>query len=79
VSLKPAFLYISNQRFPTLFAHAPILALKITIDPHILAHVNIVCLDDTYPKLKMYVSEMILDSYKYIPLAYATVHSMVLP
>jgi len=34
--------------------------------PHIFSHVNIECSDDRYPKLKMYISELILDSYEYI-------------
>ena len=34
---------------------------KITIDSHILAHVNIQCPDDSHSKLKLYISEMILD------------------
>jgi hypothetical protein len=50
---------------------------KITTDPHILAHVNIVCPDDRYPKLKIYISELILDSYKYITIAYVTMHCMI--
>jgi hypothetical protein len=35
---------------------------KITTDPHILADVNLVCLDDRYPKLNIYVADPILDS-----------------
>jgi hypothetical protein len=50
---------------------------KITTDPHILAHINIVCPDDRYLKLKFYTSELILDSYKYIPEAYITMHCMI--
>jgi hypothetical protein len=50
---------------------------KITTDPHILAHVNAECPDDKYPKLIIYISEMILDSYEYIPAAYVTMHSMI--
>ena len=34
---------------------------KITTDPHILAHVTIVCPDDGYPKSKIYISELTLD------------------
>jgi hypothetical protein len=34
---------------------------KITTDPHILAHVNIVCPEDRYPKLKICILELILD------------------
>ena len=29
---------------------------------HFLAHVNTECLDDRYPKLKMSISAMVLDS-----------------
>jgi hypothetical protein len=29
-------------------------------------------MDDRYPKLKIYISELILDSYKYMPVAYVT-------
>jgi len=32
-----------------------------------------------YPKLKNYVSAVILDSYGYTPVAYVTVHCVVLP
>ena len=47
---------------------------KITTNPHILAHVNVACPDDRYPKLKMYISELILDSYEYTPAPYVTMH-----
>jgi hypothetical protein len=49
------------------------------MDPHSLAHVNIECSDDRYPKLKIYVSELILDGYESIPVAYITMHCMILP
>jgi hypothetical protein len=48
---------------------------KITTDPHILADVEYT--DDRYPKLQMYISELILDSYEYIPVAYVTMHCMI--
>jgi len=47
------------------------------MDPHIIAHVNLKCPDDRYPKLKIYISELILCSYKCIPVAYVTVHCMI--
>jgi len=50
---------------------------KITVDPHILAHVNTMCLDDRYPKLNIYISELILHRYERIPVAYITMHSMI--
>jgi len=52
---------------------------KITTNPHILAQVNIACPDDWYPKLKIYIPELILDSYKYIQVAYVTRHCMIGP
>jgi len=36
---------------------------------HILAHINREYADDRYPKLKIYISELIADSYQYIPVA----------
>ena len=36
---------------------------KITTDPQTLAHVNIDCPDDRYPKLKTDISELIIDIY----------------
>ena len=47
---------------------------KITTDPHILVHVNVEYRDDRDPKLKIYISELILDSYEYIPVAYITMY-----
>jgi hypothetical protein len=47
--------------------------------PHMFAHVKTVCSDQRYPKFKMYVSELILDSYKYSPVAYVKLHGMILP
>ena len=46
-----------------LFTRGYLLLQKITMDPHILAHVNTVFLDDRYPKLNIYISELILHSY----------------
>jgi hypothetical protein len=37
-----------------LFAD-PFWLRKITTDPHILSYLNIVCPDDRYPKLKIYL------------------------
>jgi hypothetical protein len=65
--------------FPKLFLLADLLWLrKIITDPHILAHVNMECPDDRYPKLDIYISELILDSYEYIPVVYVTVYCMIL-
>jgi len=35
------------------------------MDPHIFARVNIVCSDDRYTKFKIYIPELISDSYEY--------------
>jgi hypothetical protein len=53
----------------TFLLSDPLWLRKITTDPHILADVNTECPDDRYPKLKMYMCELILDSYEYIPIA----------
>jgi len=45
--------------------------------PHIIAHVNLECPDDRYPKLKIYLSELNLHSYECIPVAYITMHCMI--
>jgi hypothetical protein len=45
--------------------------------PHVLDEVNIGCTDVSYPKLKMYVSELILDNHKYIPAAHVTRHCII--
>jgi len=49
---------------------------KITMDPHILTHVNTVCLDDRYPKLNICISELILHSYEHLPPAHISMKSM---
>jgi CRISPR/Cas system-associated endonuclease/helicase Cas3 len=50
---------------------------KITTDAHFLFHTNITCPDDRYPKLNIYTSELILDSYKYIPVVYITIRCII--
>jgi hypothetical protein len=47
----------------TFFLPEPFWLKKISTDPQIPAQVNIVCSDDRYPKFKIYISGMILDSY----------------
>ena len=52
-----------HQCFPNVFAQGRLLPSKnITADPHILAHGTTVCPDYRYPKLNIYMSELILDS-----------------
>jgi hypothetical protein len=43
-------------------------------DPHNIAHVNVECPGDRYPKSKVYISELMLDSYEYIPAANVRMH-----
>jgi hypothetical protein len=50
---------------------------NITTDPQIFALPNKECPDDRYPKLKIYISEMILDSYEHIPVAYVKTHCTI--
>jgi hypothetical protein len=66
-----------EQCSPNTFDSGPFWLRKTTTDPHLLADVNIDCPDDRYPKLKMYISELISDSYEYISVAYVTVHCMI--
>jgi hypothetical protein len=47
------------------------------MDPYILVHIYIEYPDDRYAKLKIYVSELILDSCEYILVAYITMHCMI--
>jgi len=47
------------------------------MDPHILDEVNTGCMDVSYPKLKINVSELILDNYKYTPVAHVTRHGII--
>jgi len=61
--LNRLFLYPLNQCFPNFLLADPFWIRKITTDPHIIAHVSIVWADARYPKLKIYISEQILDMY----------------
>lgn len=45
---------------------------KITTNPQFFAHVNTEFADDKYSNLKIYISKLTLDSYKYITVAYIT-------
>jgi hypothetical protein len=67
-----------NQSFPNFFFFAnPFWLRKLITDPHIIADVNTEYQDDTYPKLKIFIPEMILDSYEHIVVAYVTMHRMI--
>jgi hypothetical protein len=39
---------------------------KLTTEPHVIADVIIACLGKNYPKLKIYISELILDNYEFL-------------
>jgi hypothetical protein len=49
----------------------------IATDPHILADAHIKFPHDRYPKLKIYIKELILDSDEYIEITYVTMHCMI--
>ena len=61
-----------------LLAHTCCLR-KITTDPHIRFQVIIRCPDDRHRKLKVYMSELIIDSYDCISVAQVTMLCMILP
>ena len=67
------------QCFQIFFSRGPILASKHNHGTSHPCHVNVVCADDKYPKLKMYISSLTLDSYEYIAVAYVTTHCMISP
>jgi hypothetical protein len=54
----------SRSVFPRFFARESLLTSKITTYPDILPQVNMECPDGSDPNLKLYISELILDSYK---------------
>jgi len=45
---------VQSSAFQTFLLEDPFCLRKITTDPHILAHFNIMCPNDRYPKLKIY-------------------------
>jgi hypothetical protein len=70
-------LYISIS--PTFMLADPFWLRKITADLHTLSYVNIrvVHPDDRYPTLKICISELMVDSYEYTPVAYVAMHCMI--
>jgi len=50
---------------------------KVTTDPHNVAHENIDCPDERCPKLKVYISELILGRYESKSVAYVTMHCVI--
>jgi hypothetical protein len=71
-----ACMFCSSMSQTPLLAD-PFSLLTVTADPHILGHVNRQCADDRCPKLKICMSEVILDSYEYMPVAYVTMNCMI--
>jgi hypothetical protein len=65
--------------FPKLLASGPLSSLKNYCRSSYLAHINTVYLDDRYPKLKICISELILLSCEYIPIALVTMVCRILP
>ena len=55
VNEMPPMLYTSVSQ--NVLLAGPFWLRKITTDRHIIAHVNIVCPDDRYPKLKIYMTD----------------------
>jgi hypothetical protein len=50
---------------------------KITINEHILADLNTERPNGRYPKLNIHISELILDNYKYIPVAHVKMYCVI--
>jgi hypothetical protein len=67
----------TGQCFPNVLLTDPFWLRKITMDAHVLVKVNTGCPDDRYPKFKICISGLILDSYEYVPVAYVTMHCMI--
>jgi hypothetical protein len=54
----------SRAVFPRFYARESLLTSKITTYPNVLHQVNLKLPDDKDPKLKIYISELISDSYE---------------
>ena len=63
----------------TVLVTDPFWLRKVIMDPHTLAHVDMECPDIRHPKIKMYISEPILDSHKYRSAAYVKRHCIIWP
>jgi len=62
---------------PTFLPADPFWLQKMTTDPHTLSYVNTVRPENSYPTLKICISELMVDSYEYIPVAYLTMQCMI--
>jgi hypothetical protein len=60
---RPANILV--QRFPNFLLANPFWLRKINTDPYTTTHVNVRCPDDMYSKLKIYILELISESYLY--------------
>ena len=49
--------------FPNFLVLRPLWIRKTTTNPHVLTHITIECTDNRYPKLNIYISELILVRY----------------
>ena len=56
--------YCLKQCLPNFFDGGTLFALTITMDSHILAHISTERQDDRYPKLKIFILELILGSLR---------------
>jgi hypothetical protein len=55
---------ILEKSFPNVLLADPFWLLKIKTDPHIFAHLNIECPDDSHPKFKNLYLRLILYSIR---------------
>jgi hypothetical protein len=57
-------MYIHLSVSQTVLACGPLFTWKITTDAHILVDMYIECPDDKQPRLKIYIPELLLASYR---------------
>jgi hypothetical protein len=76
-----AFIYsdlsVYNSVFQMFLLADAFCLRKITTNSHILAHVRVVWADDRFPKLKIAISEQILDRHLYMSVTYVILHHMI--
>jgi len=68
--------YHSIPVFPNFFARGPLLASKNNPGSSDSFRANTEYSDHKYPKLKICISELILDSIAYVPVSYVLLHYM---
>jgi hypothetical protein len=67
---------IPRQCFLNLFARGALLASKNNQGSSHPYSRKYRCSDDKYPEFRTHISEVILDSYEYVPVARVTMHCM---